>query len=232
MRESAAKFQPGSHNTHLGLRASLWCASCFSVFGGYLQYLAHASDDSLKRCLNVTPKYDEKCAHSGPAALQCEPWYHQAQCCQCVIGWNTSKKNEIHLASKTSCDHKNTESFSWPRTHIPHPSPDTASVTVWVESLVVSHRCGFYVQPTNFQGVWRSLCIWDHCPVRAVDLKWSQKIVITKSLRRIYTNTHKHTQEAVRGNGPFVLLTLMLVWLTSSTNRVSFSPALLSCSHP
>lgn len=75
-----------------------------------------------------------KCAHSGPAALQCEPWYYQVQCCQCVIGWNTSKKNEIHLASKTSCDHKNTESFSWPRTHIPHPSPETASVTVWVES--------------------------------------------------------------------------------------------------
>lgn len=75
-----------------------------------------------------------KCAHSGPAALQCEPWYHQVQCCQCVIGWNTSKKNEIHLASKTSCDHKNTESFSWSRTHIPHPSPETARVTVWVES--------------------------------------------------------------------------------------------------
>lgn len=149
--------------------------------------------------------------------------------CVCVIGWNTSKKNEIHLASKTSCDHKNTESFSWPRTHIPHPSPETASVTVWVESLVVSHRCGFYVQPTNFQGVWRSLCIWDHCPVRAVDLKWSRKIVITKSLRRIYTNTHR---KLWGGMGPFVLLTLMLVWLTSSTNRVSFSPALLSCSHP
>lgn len=75
-----------------------------------------------------------KCAHSGPAALQCEPWYYQVQCCQCVIGWNTSKKNEIHLASKTSCDHKNTESFSWSRTHIPHPSPETARVTVWVES--------------------------------------------------------------------------------------------------
>lgn len=44
---------------------------CFLFF--CIWWLFAICDDSLKRCLNVTPKYDEKCAHSGPAALQCEP---------------------------------------------------------------------------------------------------------------------------------------------------------------